>query len=275
MKSYRVKTQDQLSLHVQKWNKNVDTKASIFIVHGLGEHQNRYAHMAEFYCSNGFQVYSYDQRGHGKSEGKRGHSPGLQFNLNDLKDVLKTIRTKKLFLYGHSFGGNVLANFILRNKLLSFKGIILSAPWLKLSETPSLFDRILARTMNIFYPSFTKDKNIDPTSISTIRSSQELYKEDPLNHNRISARLFCEFFESGLWALKNAKMLKIKTLIVHGDKDDVISKNGSILFAKNSLGKAKYKIFKNTKHEIHNDITQKKLFLFVMKWMDKQLISLS
>lgn len=272
MKSYKVKTQDQLSLHVQKWNENIKTKASICIIHGLGEHQNGYAHMAKFYCKKGFQVYSYDQRGHGKSEGKRGHTPGLKFNLRDLKDVLNTIREKKLFLYGHSFGGNVLANFILRNKLLSFKGIILSAPWLKLSETPGLFDRILARTMNIVYPSFTKDKNIDPTSISNITSSQKSYNEDPLNHNRISARLFCEFFESGLWALKNAEKLNIETLIVHGDQDDVISKNGSILFAKKSLGKAKYKIFKNTKHEIHNDLSQKELFVFVMNWIDKQLI---
>ena len=272
MRSYKVKTKDQLLLHVQKWNENKNTKASIFIIYGLGEHQNRYSHMAKFYCGKGFQVYSYDQRGHGKSEGKRGHTPSLKFSLRDLKDVLKTISAKKLFLYGHSFGGNVLANFILRNKFLSFKGIILSAPWFKLSQNPSLLNRIVARTMNILYPSFTKNKNIDSTNISNITSNQKLYNEDLLNHNLISARLFCEFFESGLWAIKNARKLYTETLIVHGDEDNVISKDGSILFAKNSLGKAKYKIFKNNKHEIHNDISQKELFVFVLKWIDRQLM---
>ena len=96
MHSYKVQTKDQLFLHVQRWNDTKKPKGIICIIHGLGEHQGRYAHVAKFYSDNGFQVYSYDQRGHGKSEGKRGHTPGLESNLDDLERIIKTTRIREI-----------------------------------------------------------------------------------------------------------------------------------------------------------------------------------
>ena len=81
MDSYKVQTTDHLNLHVRHWYKIENPKGTLCIIHGLGEHQERYAHVAKFYSEHGFNVFSYDQRGHGKSEGKRGHSPGIEFNL--------------------------------------------------------------------------------------------------------------------------------------------------------------------------------------------------
>lgn len=46
-------------------------KALIVIAHGLCEHLNRYDYFTEKLNENGYSVYRYDQRGHGKSEGKK------------------------------------------------------------------------------------------------------------------------------------------------------------------------------------------------------------
>ena len=116
MTSYNIKTKDNLLLCIQKWENPKKTKGTICIIHGLGEHQNRYKHVSKFFTKNGFQVYTYDQRGHGQSQGKRGHTPSLDHNLDDLGRVLKSIKYQKLFLYGHSFGGNVLANYLIREQ---------------------------------------------------------------------------------------------------------------------------------------------------------------
>ena len=271
MRSYKVQTKDQISLHVQEWNDNKKPKGTICIIHGLGEHQNRYTHVAKFYILNGFQVYSYDQRGHGKSEGKRGHSPGLYYNIDDLERVLKTIPHQYLFLYGHSFGGNVLANFLLRKQPKYLQGAILSAAWLQLSKEPYVIELAMAKLMNNLIPSFTQNNKLNSADLSNDELVCAIYDEDILVHNQISVRLFSEFYPAGKWAIKNAEKLPVETLMIHGADDDIVSKLGTKKFAENSNGKAEYKIFKNTKHELHNDNTKEDVFAYTLNWLEKML----
>ena len=271
MHSYKVETKDKLLLHAHQWSDNKKSKGTICIIHGIGEHQGRYAHVAKFYIENGFQVYSYDQRGHGKSEGKRGHSPGLEYNLDDLERVIKTIPYQYLFLYGHSFGGNVLVNFLLRKQPKYLKGAILSAPWLILAEKPSTLDLGLAKIMNKIFPSFTQNNKLEPNKLSNDNKTCQSYLEDPLNHHKISARLFTDFYKSGLWAIENAKKLPTQVLLVHGMDDAIVSSSGTVKFTENSQGLAEYKIFKNTKHEAHNDFIRKELFAYTLNWLENRL----
>lgn len=267
---YKVQTKDNLSLHVQQWGGNDSSNATMCIIHGLGEHQGRYEHVAQFYIENGFQVFSYDQRGHGLSDGKKGHTPSVLQSLDDLERVLRTVPQNRLFLYGHSFGGNVLVNFLLKKQPEYVHGAILSAPWMILAVQPGAFELGMAKIMNKIYPSFTQNNKLDSNDLSNLDITCETYREDPLNHDRISARLFCEFYVAGLWALKNSDKLKVKTLLVHGANDTIVSSKGTVEFAKNSLGHADYRIFENTKHEAHNDLVQQELFAYILDWMEKQ-----
>lgn len=273
MHSYKVQTKDQILLHVHQWNDNKKPKGTLCIIHGLGEHQGRYAHVAKFYIDRGFQVYSYDQRGHGKSEGKRGHSPGLAYNLDDLERVIKTIPHQHLFLYGHSFGGNVLVNFLLRKQPQHLRGAILSAPWMQLVNEPNAFEFGMAKAMNKIFPSFTQNNKLDSYELSNDNKTCQDYLEDPLNHNQISVRLFSEFYSAGKWAIENAEKLPIETLLVHGSNDAIVSSKGTVQFAVNSKGLANYKIFENTKHEAHNDLIQEELFIYMLNWMENRLDS--
>lgn len=271
MHSYKVQTKDQILLHVQQWNDNKKSKGTICIVHGLGEHQGRYAHVAKFYIENGFQVYSYDQRGHGKSEGKRGHSPGLDYNLDDLERVVKTIPHHHLYLYGHSFGGNVLANFLIRKQPKYLRGAILSAAWMKLSKEPHPVELGLAKAMNIIFPNFTQNNKLDANDLSYDESVCKAYNGDPLNHNQISVRLFSDFYPAGKWAIDNAHKLPIKTLLIHGEDDAIICKSGTESFAQNSNGMALSKVFAKTKHEPHNDLSKEDVFAYTLNWLEESL----
>ena len=271
MRSYKVQTKDQILLHVQKWNDNNNPSGTLFIIHGLGEHQGRYAHLVEYFINNDFLVYSFDQRGHGKSEGKRGHSPGLDYSLDDLERVIQTIPHDNLFLYGHSFGGNVLLNFLLRKQPSFLKGAILSATWMKLVKKPNIIDLSLSMLMNGIYPSLTQNNKIDANDFSNDPKVCLQYKQDRLNHNRISVRLFSEFYPAGKWVLDNASKLSVKTFMFHGADDAIICKSGTEKFAQSNKEKVTVKIFNNTKHEPHNDLSKETVFLSTLNWMKKTL----
>ena len=66
----RLRTRDGLQLHLRHWPARA--ARSVLIVHGLGEHIGRYEHVAAQLHADGWQVFGYDQRGHGRSEGPRG-----------------------------------------------------------------------------------------------------------------------------------------------------------------------------------------------------------
>lgn len=271
MHTYKVQTKDQLLISVTQWNDTKKPKGSLLIIHGLGEHQGRYAHVAKFYSENGYQVFSYDQRGHGLSEGKRGHSPGLGYNLDDLQRVLKTLSHNHLYIYAHSFGGNVLANYLLREQPNFIRAVVLSAPWLRLAREPKHYELLLAKLMNSIYPSFTQSNQVEVQYLSNVDEVGQDYLEDPLNHNMISARLFIDFHKAGLWAIKNAKKLPCKTLLIQGENDPITCSSGAINFYENSNGNAEIKLYKNTMHEPHNDLCSQKVLSDSLQWMEKCL----
>ena len=106
---------------------------TVLVVHGLGEHAGRHAHLATLLNSWGFSVRAYDQQGHGRSEGARGDllRPGsLQADLCRVIDDTRQHKARAsspLILLGHSMGGLVVAR-ALAERLRPVDAAILSSP---------------------------------------------------------------------------------------------------------------------------------------------------
>ena len=73
IKEFSWLTKDQLNIHAVEWSIE-QPQAVMALVHGLGEHCRRYDHLAHFFNDKGYAFIGYDRRGHGRSEGKRGHT---------------------------------------------------------------------------------------------------------------------------------------------------------------------------------------------------------
>ena len=109
------------NIAVQDWplEPGMPQRGTIIIVHGLGEHAGRYTQVAANLNSWGYAVRSYDQVGHGDSGGARGSLPHAMRMLDDLADVVDNTRRmmaaqERLILLGHSMGGVVAGQFVLR-----------------------------------------------------------------------------------------------------------------------------------------------------------------
>jgi alpha-beta hydrolase superfamily lysophospholipase len=266
------RTDDGLKIFAQVWIPEHEIKAVVCLVHGLGEHSGRYKQLPVDLTNSGFALIGYDQRGHGKSEGKRGHTPSYEAYLADISKVLheagKRYPDKKIFLYGHSMGGNLVINYALRNPSGNISGVIATGPWLKLSRPLGPIMNSLAVFLNKCFPSFSTFHGIKSTDFSQAKYKIEDHVKDELMHPWISARTFICIRDAGLWALEHASEFKFPLLILHGGSDKVTSPESSREFVSRVKTDCTLKIFDELYHEIHNEPKRDEIFSVFIYWLN-------
>ena len=246
-------------------------RAAVILVHGMGEHSGRYVEFViPKLLENNISVITYDQFGHGKTEGKKGHNPGFDIVLNAVTQIVGKAKSVfgeiPFFLYGHSMGGNVVINYILRKKH-NFKGAIATSPLLRLAFKPPSWKLTAGKFMQKIAPSITLPSELDPNAISRIPEEVEKYKNDPLVHDKISPNYSLVFFDSGEWAIQNASQLKTPMLVLHGTEDQLTDHKASEEFTSCSNNMAKLELFEGGYHELHNDVEKEKFMNIIINWI--------
>lgn len=261
---------DGIELFGQSWEPEGVVKAAVCIVHGMGEHSSRYEHVADYLCKHQIGVLTFDHRGHGKSKGKRGHSPSYDTLLDDIEAALSetyaTFPEVPIFLYGHSMGGNLALNYALRRSP-NIRGVIASSPWLRLAFQPSRVDVFLAKIMVKIFPSFSQKTKLETKAISRDAEVVKTYEADPLVHNKISAAMFLGCYQAGLFALAHAENFKYPLLIYHGTDDRITQYEASKEFGFLVKGDVTWKSFQGFYHESHNEPEKTQVLEMIRNWI--------
>lgn len=272
---FEFKTFDGLSLFGQSWQPEDQPRAVVCLVHGIGEHSGRYVHVADSLTRAGYTLISFDLRGHGKSEGPRGHISSYEAIMQDISSLLEVTNKKfpqlPLFLYGHSLGGNLVLNYVLRRQP-HLKGVIATAPWLRLAFEPPASKIALGKMTNYIWPSFSQKSGLDTKALSRDLEVVRSYENDPLVHNRISARMFISAYQAGQWALEHASEFSLPLLLMHGGDDNLISVEASREFANKINENCTLKVWDELYHEIHNEPEKEEVFKFLIGWLDKEVM---
>jgi alpha-beta hydrolase superfamily lysophospholipase len=268
------KSFDGLTMYSKGWAPEKDSKAVICLIHGLGEHIGRYEHVGAAFADAGYALLGFDLRGHGKSGGQRGHAPSYDALMDDIAAFLKQAKErysgKPCFHYGHSLGGNFVLNYALRRKP-ELNGVIATGPWMKLAFQPPAFQVALGRFMNKIAPGFTQPNGLDTTALSRDTRVVEAYVNDPLVHNKISARLFVNTYEAGLYAFDHAAEFPLPLLLMQGDKDRIISAEAARQFGAAAPKSVTTELWEGWFHEIHNEPEKEKVFAKMIAWLDAQV----
>jgi len=256
-KFYSIKSKDGSKLMYYSWLPNKKIKLAIGIIHGLGEHSSRYDIFAKYFCKKGYGVYSIDLRGHGNSEGKRGHISNFNKLINDSEEMFINIRKKNLnipiVMFGHSLGGCIALNYLCENQSKEINLAIISSPWLKTVLEPPKFILYIQKILVGLFPSLTLNNRLNPYDLSKDTNSIEEYINDPLVHNKISLKMFSEVNKAIDQIENNSKKINIPILLVHGKKDKIISFKGTENISK-KINNSKFILYKSVFHEPHNDL---------------------
>lgn len=248
-------------------------RAGIVLVHGIGEHIQRYSYFVEKFNEKGFGVVGVDLPGHGKSDGKRGklNSYSLTDEMLDflIAEYKKTFPGIPVFLYGHSLGGGIVLQYILK-KSPEIEGAVVTSPWLRLSFEPARLKLVLAGIMKNLLPSLTQPSQLVVSHISHDQKVVDDYISDPLNHDKISVGLFNSAMSAGKYSLLHAEDLKVPLLLMHGSDDQISSPQGSRDFAAKT-NMAELKIWEGGYHELHNETFKDEVFSYIVKWIEKHI----
>ncbi|HOS72875.1 MAG TPA: lysophospholipase [Bacteroidales bacterium] len=248
-----------------------NARANIVFVHGLGEHIGRYVPWAELFRNAGIGFTGVDLPGHGSSGGKRGHI--RSYDLTDeMIDLLishtgSAFTGVPVFLYGHSLGGNIVLDYLLR-KTPGIAGAVVTSPWLILRAQPGKSKLVLASAMKYVLPGLTQASGLNPEHLSRDRDVVERYLADPLVHERISVSLFHNAAGAAKNSLSASSSLKVPLLLMHGSDDQITSPEGSREFASgNNL--TEIKIWDDGYHELHNEPFREEVFSFITDWINR------
>jgi alpha-beta hydrolase superfamily lysophospholipase len=247
------------------------TNGVIIMVHGLGEHIQRYNFWAESFKNEGIGFLGVDLPGHGRSGGRRGYIRSYSLTDEMLDVLIKTCNQTfpgcPVYIYGHSLGGGIVLDYLLRRKP-KIKGAIVTSPWLRLSFEPPKSKIVMASIMKYIIPGLIQPSGLNVKHISHDLMVVEKYKNDPLVHDKISVSLFDAAMGAAKYSLIHASELNIPTLLLHGSEDLITSALGSKEFA----GKSKMvelKVWDGGYHELHNEIFKEEVFKYIMNWIKR------
>ena len=150
------KARDGLDIFAQGWEPvALNPKAVVCLVHGLGAHSSRYAHVAEAFGKEGFVLFTSDLRGHGRSGGPRGHISSIEDFMQDIDVLLEQARARypglPLFLYGHSLGGIQVLHYGLLRKP-KVKGVIATSSGLHTAIENQSMKVMMAKILGSLIP---------------------------------------------------------------------------------------------------------------------------
>ncbi len=215
-------------LYAQRWRPEASSRAVLVVVHGLKDHSDRYADLAETLVPKGFAVYAFDLRGHGRSAGMRVWADSFDDYVDDLTKFIADVKTrepnKPVFLFGHSMGGAITTLYAL-NHGSEIAGLVLSAPALRANvsgfeiASTHLIDGLVPEG-GIF--------QLDIAKFSRSKDVVEACKRDPLVFQgsgpaRTAAGLVDAIDEIG----KRMGELDVPLLDMHGTKDEITPPEGS------------------------------------------------
>lgn len=231
-----------------------DAKATLLIIHGLGEHCGRYDGMAQALNKQGIEVYGYDQRGHGANPlGPKGYAR-VEDLEKDILSVLDALREKSdlpLFLLGHSMGGG-LVTYTMVHAQPDVRAAIICSPWIELvSALPELPAKILKKHPKIAGKAGIRN-GIPETGLCHDDAVVKAYADDPLVHDHIAFALAADMLNAADYSLAHGDRAKVKLLMTHGSEDGICSPEGSRKFAA-GCPMADLHIFEGAFHEVHNE----------------------
>jgi alpha-beta hydrolase superfamily lysophospholipase len=258
------------SLYYQAWQPEAETMAVVVLVHGLGNHSGSFQNAIKALIPQGYAVYGFDLRGHGKSSGQRGHIQTWQEFRADLRAFFRLVECQQphqpRFLWGHSLGSVIALDYAVGYPH-TLQGVILTGlPIGKVGV--SALKLAIGRLLSRVWSRFSLDTGITPDTNSRDPAVVLAYQQDPLRHTRGTARLSTEFLRITAGLCHHPPRLSVPLLMLHGGADRTAPIAASYQFFQQVVASDKeWWGYPDSYHDLHNDLNYQDMLAQVVSWL--------
>jgi alpha-beta hydrolase superfamily lysophospholipase len=277
-----------LNLYVKSAGRNA--RGIIQINHGLAEHAARYGRFAEAMAARGFHVYAHDHRGHGHT--KAPDAPAGMFAIEDgaakvIADVgaVHDLIAEEhpglpVIVFGHSMGGLIALNFVLRHPERTAAAAIWNAnlsagllgrlaqmilAWERLRLGSDVPSRLLPRLTFQAWAKQFPDRRIGFDWLSRDAAEVDKYTGDPLCGWDASVSMWSDIFNFIFFGAdgRNFQAVRrdIPVNLVGGEKDPATDGGRAVLHLAKRMERMGFsnltsRIYADTRHESLNEINR-------------------
>jgi acylglycerol lipase len=258
-------------IYYQAWLPEGNVQAVLLVVHGLGEHCGRYMNVVHHFVPLGYAVYGFDHIGHGKSDGAREFVDRFEDFTDTITiyyEMVKGWQTgRPVFLLGHSMGG-LIASYYLLDHSADFRGAVISAPSIKVSDSISRATITIGKILSILTPKAGVLK-LEADGISRDPEVVMAYVNDPLVfHGKTPARLAAELLKAMLRVTAETERITLPFIVIQGSEDKLVDPAGAqMLYDKAGSKDKTLKVYEGLYHEVFNEPERARVLKDVETWL--------
>jgi lysophospholipase len=248
-------------------------RAACILVHGWGEHAGRYAHVAAWLAARGIATFALDQRGHGRSPGKRGHVDRFAQHLGDVVGLRKLAQVETpgpQLMLGHSHGGLVTLRY-LESGPTGLAGAIVTSPFLAPSMVVPGWKLLLAKLLADLKPSLPIGTGMNLDHICTDPVVVAAARADPDCHHVMSPRAWFEIVAAQQVLHTEAERIAVPLFVALAGDDRIASTAASQAFVATLGGDVTVRTYEWFFHEVLNERDRDSVLADLDPWLDRVL----
>lgn len=258
-------------LPLSRWLPEGEPRAVILALHGYGDYaESAFGEVAEAWARRGIAVYGYDQRGFGRGP-YRGRWPGAEALVADAAAAARAAADAAgdapLFLLGESMGGGVALTAVGEGLAPEVDGLILVAPAIAPGDRVNPLSRAALWLLAMAAP----DRRWSGEGLVEVQASDDLAMlrklgADPVYLSRPSARELAGLVRLMDRASAVAGRVRVPTLLLLGEKDELIDIEAAAEAAARALGPVDARRYPEGWHMLLRDLQKSRVWDDVAEW---------
>ncbi|NUF27198.1 Lysophospholipase, alpha-beta hydrolase superfamily [Gilliamella bombicola] len=220
---------DGCQLFYRYWpavDSNTDLSKAIVLFHRGHEHSGRMAHLAEELELPDYQIFAWDARGNGKSEGERGDAPNFATLIKDANCFIEHIiheyglNQEDIAIIAQSVGA-VIASAWVHDYVPNIRALILGSP----AFSVKLYVPLAVPGLKLLYNlkgNFFVNSYVKPKLLTHDTERAESFTQDSLITRPISVRLLLDLYAVSDRIVKDANAIRVPTQLLVSGSDYVV-----------------------------------------------------
>lgn len=261
-------------------------KAKLVLVHGYSEHINCYNEFFPKLAAQGINVFSWDQRGWGRSALKpseRGMTGDTDRVLADIAAFVRDRLTAEparvpLFVLGHSMGGGEICTLMgdprYTDLVSQVRGWALECPFIGFTPgaEPSFLKVFFGRLAGHVFPHHQMKNVVPPENITRDPKAVEAIRNDPLCHNTGTLEGLASMLDrTNMLASGTVKVgSNVQSILLqHGSSDLTCSYEAAVRWVaqQDKVKERVTKTYEGGYHQLHTDLCKEEFMADLVAWI--------